>query len=108
MNKDRPKIIWLECKFMYEGETVYIRVPLDKLGRRLAKEMLSHWSPGIACGTIKYYDCLSALLIFSDWKTIFRYRTRIKNHLGLYRDVKLRNYAIWRKQEAIRRCRGTD
>jgi len=108
IDKQREHIIWLEAKFHYEGEVVKIQIPLDKLGKRLAKEMLKHWSLGISCGTIKYYDCLSALLVFSDWETIFRYRTRIKNHIGLYKDEKLRNFAIWRKQEAIRRCRGTD
>jgi len=91
----------LECEMPHEP--VRISFPLNKLGRRVLREIYHHWLPGIDCGTIKLSHVLDLMLIFAPASIVYRYRSRIRRRTGLIRDRKLRNYVIWRRIKAAER-----
>jgi len=98
--KNSP-VIYVRARMFYDGEQIDLMVPIDTQGKRLAKEISNHWIPGILAGTINHYDCLTCMLIFAHPDVIRQYRTRIKNHTGLFKDLKLRKYAIWKRITAL-------
>ena len=91
----------LECEMPHEP--VHISFPLNKLGRRILREIYHHWLPGIDSGTIKLSHVLDLMLIFAPTSIVYRYRSRIRRRTGLIRDRKLRNYVIWRRAKATER-----
>ena len=91
----------LECEMPHEP--VRISFPLNKLGRRVLREIYHHWLPGIDCGTIKPSHVLDLMLIFAPTSIVYRYRSRIRRRTGLIRDPKLRNYVIWHRIKATKR-----
>jgi len=91
----------LECEMPHEP--VCISFPLNKLGRRVLREIYHHWLPGIDCGTIRLSHVLDLMLVFAPLRVVYRYRSRIRRRTGLTRDPKLRNYVIWRRIKATER-----
>jgi len=93
----------LECEM--PDEPIRISFPLNKLGRRVLREIYWHWLPGIDSGTIRLSHVLELMLIFGPPSIIYRYRSRIRRRTGLARDLKLRNFIIWRRIKATERFR---
>ncbi len=94
----------LECE-MPDGLTA-IDFPLNKLGRRVLREIYEHWLPGIDSGTIRLSHVLDLLLAFGPTKVVYENRSRIRRRTGLARDPKLRNFLIWRRTTATRKLRN--
>jgi len=93
----------LECEM--PDEPIRISFPLNKLGRRVLREIYWHWLPGVDSGTIRLSHVLELMLIFGPPRVIYRYRSRIRRRTGLARDPKLRNFVIWRRIKATERFR---
>ena len=93
----------LECEM--PDEPIRISFPLNKLGKRVLREIYEHWLPGIDSGTIRLGHVLELMLIFAPPRVIYRYRSRIRRRTGLARDPKLRNFIIWRRIKATERLR---
>ena len=93
----------LECEM--PDEPIRISFPLNKLGRRVLREIYWHWLPGIDGGTIKLSHVLDLMLIFAPPRIVYRYRSRIRRRTGLARDPRLRNFIIWRRMKATERFR---
>jgi len=91
----------LECEM--PDEPIRISFPLNKLGKRVLREIYEHWLPGIDSGTIRLSHVLDILLVFAPPRVVYRYRSRIRRRTGLIRDRKLRNFAIWRRIKATER-----
>jgi len=94
----------LECE-MPDGLAV-IDFPLNKLGRRVLREIYEHWLPGVDSGTIRLSHVLDVLLAFAPLRTVYENRSRIRRRTGLVRDGRLRNYIIWRRLKAKERFGG--
>ena len=93
----------LECEM--PDEPIRISFPLNKLGRRVLREIYWHWLPGIDSGTIRLSHVLELMLIFAPPRVVYRYRSRIRRRTGLARDPRLRNFIIWRRMKATERFR---
>ena len=97
---------YIPCAVELDGETIAFRFPINKLGRRFYRE-LERLDKACYCGTVKLEDVKTLFIILSVPKVIYKYRSRLRRHIGLIKDEKLRKYAIWRRIKAVELIRGS-
>jgi len=91
---------YIPCTIELNGEPIAFRFPINKLGRRFYRE-LERLDKACFCGTVKLEDVKTLFIMLSVPKVIYKYRSRLRRHIGLIKDEKLRRYAIWRRIKAV-------